>query len=66
MAYLNPQIIEKDGKKEFVVLPYEEFLKLEEDIACYDDLRLLRDAKEEEQNAPSVSFEKAKSILGVE
>jgi len=44
----------------------EEFLKLQEELACYDDLRLLRDAKKEEQKAPSVSFEEAKNILNIE
>ena len=29
---LHPQIIEKEGKKEFVVLPYEEFVQLQEEI----------------------------------
>ena len=27
---LHPQLIEKKGKKEFVVLPYDEFMTLEE------------------------------------
>jgi hypothetical protein len=29
---IHPQIIEKDGRKEFVVLPYEEFLQMQEEI----------------------------------
>lgn len=66
MSYLNAQILEKDGKKEFAVLPYEDFLELQEEIACYDDLRLLREAKDEEQNAPSVSLRDAKDVLGIE
>ncbi len=35
---LNPQILEKDGKKEFVVLPYEKFLELQDELENYDDL----------------------------
>ena len=42
---IHPQIIEKDGKKEFVVLPYEEFLRVQEALEDYDDLRTLRDEK---------------------
>ena len=42
---LHPQIIEKDGRKEFVVLPYEEFLQTQAEIEDYDDLRTLRDEK---------------------
>ena len=65
MISISPQILEKNGKKEFAILPYEDFLKLQEELACYDDLRILREAKKEEQNAPSVSFEEAKSILNI-
>lgn len=42
---IHPQIIEKDGKKEFVVLPYDEFLRVQEALEDYDDLRTLRDEK---------------------
>lgn len=66
MISIRPQVLEKNGKKEFVILPYEDFLKLREELACYDDLRILREAKKEEQNAPSVSFEEAKNILDIE
>jgi len=66
MISISPQILEKNGKKEFAILPYEDFLKLQEELACYDDLRILREAKKEEQNAPSVSLEEAKSILNIE
>ncbi len=40
-----PQIIEKSGRKEFVILPYEEFLRLEEELEDYHDLRMLREEK---------------------
>ena len=66
MISINPQVLKKNGKKEFVILPYEDFLKLQEELSCYDDLRILREAKKEEQNAPSVSFEETKSILNIE
>jgi PHD/YefM family antitoxin component YafN of YafNO toxin-antitoxin module len=42
---IHPQIIEKDGKKEFVILPYEEFLRVQEALEDYEDLRTLRDEK---------------------
>ena len=66
MILINSQILEKNGKKEFAILPYEDFLKLQEELACYDDLRFLREAKKKEQNAPSVSFKEAKNILNIE
>jgi len=42
---IHPQIIEKDGKKEFVVLSYDEFLQVQEALEDYDDLRTLRDER---------------------
>jgi len=66
MISKNPQVLEKNGKKEFVILPYEDFLKIQEELECYNDLRILREAKQEEQNASSVSFEEVKKILTIE
>ena len=42
---IHPQIIEKEGKKEFVVLPYEEFLQIQAALEDFDDLRILREEK---------------------
>ena len=33
-------------KKEFAVLPYEEFVVIKEELKNYEDLKDLRDAKE--------------------
>ena len=66
MISINPQIIEKNGKKEFAILPYEEFLKIQEELECYNDIRILRKAKKNEENAPLVSLEEAKKILDIE
>ena len=54
---LHPQIIEKGGKKEFVVLPYDEYLAIEELMEDYMDLIDLREAKAEGQDQPSVSLD---------
>lgn len=51
---LNPQIIEKKGKKEFVILPYEEFLKIQEALEDYEDLKDLREAKEDSKDEESI------------
>ena len=53
MIALHPNILEKDGKKAFAVLPYEEFQNLQEELNKYEDLRDLRAAKE--KNADSVT-----------
>jgi PHD/YefM family antitoxin component YafN of YafNO toxin-antitoxin module len=50
---IHPQIIEKDGKKEFVVLPYEEFLRLQDALEDYEDLKTLREEKALAEHEPS-------------
>ena len=45
MIKLHPEILKKNGKKEFVVLPYEEFTALQELLDDYEDLLDLRAAK---------------------
>jgi len=66
MIALTPQIIEKNGKSEFVVLPYEQFLDLQEELADYEDLRLLREAKAQEGDAPTLTLAEVKQQLGIE
>jgi len=44
---IHPQVIEKEGRKEFVVLPYEEFLAIKESLEDFEDLKALREAKSE-------------------
>jgi hypothetical protein len=60
---LHPEILTKNGRKEFAVLPYEEFVALEEWLADVEDLLDLRAAKEAEQNAPTVSLAEVESRL---
>ena len=62
---LHPQIIEKQGKKEFVVLPYDEFLKIEEILEDFEDLRDLRKAKAVSKNDPPLPLERVKKDLGI-
>ena len=63
MFEIQHQIIEKDGKKEFVVLPYEEFVRVKDELEEYEDLRQLREAREQEKDAPSCTIEDAKKQL---
>ena len=65
MVTLHPNILEQNGKKQFAVIPYEEFLKIQEELSDYEDLKELRQAKEAERNAPTVSLEEAKKELGI-
>ena len=45
------QTIGKNGRKEFAVLPYADFLKLRAELDDYVDLRCLREARDAEATA---------------
>ena len=60
---LTVQIIKKNGKNEFAVLPYDEFQKIQEELASYEDLRCLREAKLEEIDAPTIGIEDLKKRI---
>ena len=63
MVTLHVQIIKKNGKKDYVVLPYEEFLKVQEELEDYDDLRSLREAKEAEKDSPTIGMAELKKKI---
>ena len=65
MIELHPEIIEKDGKKQFVILPYEEFVAVEQALADAEDLAALRAAKKEEHAAPGVPLADVVDDLGL-
>lgn len=50
---IHPQIIQKEGKKEFVVLPCEEFILMQEALEDYEDLCALRSEKSASQDEPT-------------
>ena len=64
MVSLRAQIIKKNGKKEYAVLPYEEFLRVQEELEDYEDLRCLREAKEIERAAPTIGLGELKKKIG--
>jgi PHD/YefM family antitoxin component YafN of YafNO toxin-antitoxin module len=64
MAIVNAQIIKKNGKKEYVVLPYEEYLRIQEELEDYQDLRSLREAKETEKDATTIGMAELKKRIG--
>lgn len=66
MIKIRPTIIEKDKKKEFVVLPYEDFLKIQEELEDYEDLKILRKAKRREGKAPARELSEVKRQWGLE
>lgn len=54
---IHPQIIEKDGRKEFVVLPYEEFLQIQEALNDLEDIRILREECDAAASEPTKSLD---------
>ena len=65
MIELHPEILKKNGRNEFAVLPYEEYLAVTEALADYEDLQELRAAKAEESGAPTMSLKDAAKRYGV-
>lgn len=63
MIKLHPEILRKNGKKEFVVLPYEEFLAIQEALMDAEDLADLRAAKRKDMAMPGLSLQEAKKEL---
>lgn len=63
MLKLHPEILVKNGKKEFVVLPYEEFLALQELLADAEDLLELRKAKRAEGKKRAIPLADVKRRL---
>ena len=49
-----------------MILPYEEFMKIQEELDDYEDLRILREAKEKEGDAPTVILKEVKKKLNLE
>ena len=63
MLTLHPNILEKDGKKAFVILPYEEFVAIQEQLHDLEDLKELRAAKAEEGDAPTTPLASVRQEL---
>jgi PHD/YefM family antitoxin component YafN of YafNO toxin-antitoxin module len=62
----HTNILKKNGEKEFVVIPYEEFVKIQEELDDYECLKALREAKSKEADADTTSFDRVKKELNLE
>jgi hypothetical protein len=65
MLKLHPEILSKNGRKQFAVLPYEEFLIVQERLADADDVLELRQAKRTEGRKKSIPLAAVKRELGL-
>lgn len=63
MLELHPQLIEKNGRAEFVVLSSEEYQSLLEYLEDMEDLFELRKAKAEEGESETISLEELRKQL---
>lgn len=62
---LNPKILVKDGKRQFAVLPYEQFVALQERLSDAEGLLALRKAKRAEGKKRSIPLAEAKRRLSL-
>ncbi len=62
---MKAQIIEKQGKKEFAVIPYKDFLRIQEELEDYADLKELRNAKMDSSNREGRPFRHVARELGL-
>jgi uncharacterized heparinase superfamily protein len=65
MVTLHPKMLELDGKMAFAVLPYEEFVRIEEELHDFEDLKELRAAKAEEADASTTSLSSVRAELNI-
>jgi hypothetical protein len=65
MLELHPQFLKKNGRNEFVVLPYEEFVRIRELLEDAEDLLELRKARAENAGKPGVPLEDVMKRFGM-
>jgi PHD/YefM family antitoxin component YafN of YafNO toxin-antitoxin module len=65
MIELHPNILTNNGKEQFVVLPYDEFIALTDLLEDAEDILLLRKAREENGGASGLSTDEVKKQLGL-
>ena len=65
MLELHPEFLKKNGQNQFVVLPYEEFLQLQERLADAEDLLELLQARAEDEGQPTIPLEGVLKRLGI-
>jgi len=66
MINLRPQILKKNGRGEFVILSYKEFLAIQEALEDAADVLALQQAREEEgPSSPRYSLEEVRMRLGL-
>lgn len=65
MIELHPSFLPASGKKQYAILPYDEFVALQELVGDLEDLRELRMAKELEGDTDTLTLEEVARELGL-
>lgn len=65
MIKLHPEYITKKGEKEFVVIPYSEYLSLQEYLQDVEDLLDMRKIKKADAKKAGVPLAQVKKDLGL-
>lgn len=63
----HPEILRRDGKEQFAILPWEEYLRLRELLEDARDVLLIEEAKRDEAacGEPRVSHDEVMRELGI-
>ena len=62
---LHPEFLTKDGQREFAILPYSEFVALQEWLEDVEDLLDLREARKDDAGASNVSLDQVEKEFGI-
>ncbi len=62
---MTTQIIEKNGRKQYAVIPYKAFLKMQEELEDLRGLRALREARADPKNQKGRPFKEFARELGL-
>jgi hypothetical protein len=65
MVTMHASILKREGREAFAVLPYEEFLRVREELEDYDDLKALRAAKDTERKATTAPLREVRRKLRI-
>lgn len=63
---LHPKFIPATGKREYAILPYEEFVALQEWLVDIEDLHDLELAIKENEGQPSYTLEEVRKEFGLD
>ena len=65
MLKLNPEFLIKNNKKQFAILPYEQFIKIKECLEDLKDLKELRLARKKEKSKKGYTLQQVKTALKI-